>query len=53
MIGKNEIRDFILQECDTCLHLYAKQAGNAEIWTPDCWVGTSMERPAPATTTEA
>ncbi len=28
------------------LFLYAKQAGNADLWTPDCWVGVSMERPA-------
>lgn len=30
------------------LFLYAKQAGNADIWTPDCWVGIRMERPEPA-----
>ena len=30
------------------LFLYAKQAGNADIWTPDCWVGISMEKPEPA-----
>lgn len=29
------------------LFLYAKQAGNTEIWTPDCWAGVSMDRPAP------
>ena len=30
------------------LFLYAKQAGNDEIWTPDCWAGVSMDKPAPA-----
>ena len=30
------------------LFLYAKQAGNEAIWTPDCWVGVSMDRPEPA-----
>jgi hypothetical protein len=29
------------------LFLYAKSAGNEEIWTPDCWAGVSMEKPAP------
>ncbi|RKY18649.1 MAG: hypothetical protein DRQ55_12780 [Planctomycetota bacterium] len=28
------------------LFLYAKAAGNDEIWTPDCWVGVSMPRDA-------
>lgn len=27
------------------LFLYAKQAGNKDIWTPDCWAGVSMEKP--------
>jgi hypothetical protein len=27
------------------LFLYAKSAGNEEIWTPDCWVGVEMEKP--------
>ena len=27
------------------LFLYAKQAGNKDIWTPNCWVGIDMERP--------
>ena len=29
------------------LFLYAKSAGNDEIWTPDCWAGVSMEKPKP------
>ncbi len=28
------------------LFLYAKAAGNTEIWTPNCWVGIDWERPA-------
>lgn len=31
------------------LFLYAKQAGNTELWTPNCWAGIDMERPAPQT----
>ena len=34
------------------LFLYAKQAGNADIWTPNCWVGIDWEKPAPAEGTE-
>ena len=30
------------------LFLYAKQAGNDEIWTPNLWGGIDRERPAPA-----
>lgn len=29
------------------LFLYAKSAGNEDIWTPDCWAGVSMEKPTP------
>lgn len=29
------------------LFLYAKQAGNEEIWTPNCWAGVDWERPTP------
>ena len=29
------------------LFLYCKQAGNEDIWTPNCWAGVDMERPAP------
>jgi hypothetical protein len=29
------------------LFLYCKQAGNEEIWTPNCWVGSDMEKPTP------
>ncbi len=29
------------------LFLYCKQAGNNDIWTPNCWGGVDMERPAP------
>ena len=29
------------------LFLYCKQAGNEDIWTPNCWGGVDMERPAP------
>ncbi len=28
------------------MYLYCKQAGNDEIWTPNCWAGIDMERPA-------
>lgn len=28
------------------LFLYAKAAGNDELWTPDCWAGVSMPRDA-------
>lgn len=28
------------------MYLYCKQAGNQEIWTPNCWAGIDMERPA-------
>jgi hypothetical protein len=28
------------------LFLYAKAAGSAELWTPDCWAGKDMPRPA-------
>lgn len=34
------------------LFLYAKQAGNKDIWTPDCWVGVDVQRPAPAQAAE-
>ncbi|MFT6109539.1 MAG: hypothetical protein ACJA2W_002461 [Planctomycetota bacterium] len=27
------------------MYLYCKQAGNDEIWTPNCWAGIDMERP--------
>lgn len=27
------------------LFLYAKQAGNRDIWTPNCWVGVDWEKP--------
>jgi hypothetical protein len=27
------------------LFLYARAAGNEEIWTPDCWAGITMEKP--------
>lgn len=30
------------------LFLYAKQAGNEDIWTPNCWGGVDYERPKPA-----
>lgn len=30
------------------LFLYIKQAGNEEIWTPNCWGGIDMERPQAA-----
>lgn len=30
------------------LFLYVKQAGNNDIWTPDCWMGVSMDKPVPA-----
>jgi hypothetical protein len=30
------------------LFLYAKQAGNDDLWTPNCWYGVDMEKPAPA-----
>ena len=30
------------------LFLYAKAAGNADIWTPNCWAGIDWEKPAPA-----
>ena len=26
----------------------AKQAGNTEIWTPNCWMGADYDRPKPA-----
>ena len=29
------------------LFLYCKQAGNEDIWTPNCWGGVDMKRPAP------
>lgn len=29
------------------LFLYCKQAGNADIWTPDCWVGVDVEKAPP------
>ena len=32
------------------LFLHAKQAGNADIWTADCWAGVDMERPEPQPT---
>ena len=35
------------------LFLYAKQTGNEDIWTPDCWAGVSMERPEPQAATDA
>lgn len=28
------------------MYLYCKQAGNEEIWTPNCWAGIDMDRPA-------
>ncbi len=28
------------------LFLHVKQAGNQDVWTPDCWAGVSMDRPA-------
>ena len=28
------------------LFLYAKAAGNDDLWTPDCWVGVDVARPA-------
>ena len=30
------------------LYLYAKQAGNKDIWTPNCWGGVDREKPTPA-----
>jgi len=30
------------------LFLYAKSAGNDEIWTPDCWAGVHMDKPPAA-----
>lgn len=30
------------------MYLYCKQAGNEDIWTPNCWVGVDMERPTPS-----
>ena len=35
------------------LFLYAKQAGNDEIWTPNCWAGIDWEKPAPTETTSS
>ncbi len=32
------------------LFLYAKQSGNKDIWTPNCWGGIDRERPASAAT---
>ncbi len=29
------------------LYLYAKQAGNEDIWTPNCWAGMDWEKPVP------
>jgi hypothetical protein len=29
------------------LFLYCKQAGNGDIWTPDCWGGVDRARPTP------
>ncbi len=29
------------------LFLYAKAAGNTEIWTPNCWAGIDWEKPQP------
>ena len=29
------------------LFLYAKQAGNADLWTPNCWAGVDWEKPTP------
>lgn len=31
------------------LFLYCKQAGNEDIWTPNCWGGVDRERPVPQT----
>ncbi len=29
------------------LFLYAKQAGNKDIWTPNCWAGVDWDKPKP------
>lgn len=35
------------------LFLYAKQAGNEDIWTPNCWGGVDTERPRPSPASES
>ncbi len=35
------------------LFLYAKAAGNEDIWTPNCWAGMDWEKPAPVPDNDA